>query len=320
MKSKIAIIILVLIALSALLFLVTGCGSREETRLVPAWQLTPDGVYDSESMKDPVMSWSPDSRSLLFAAVGAKSYRASIFQWNVGEKKLAPVTGGSSPNYVDNDTLLFFKINPRGVYERNLKTGQERQIAPRLHELDVWRDLSAVSYNPVRKTLELRYAGFTRYYEPGCQEADMTGKYLGNVCRTTGGGVLDRSSDPKGEQSAVILGDLTGTTRELRISKPGKETKGKIVATGDLGAVAWSPDGRVVAFADGNTVKELSPSSTKLVTIARLGQIPESGDPPYVCRLLWSPDGNYLAVVELVPADASTFEMVYVLDMSKMGR
>jgi len=316
MKTK-TMIIIALIALAAGLWMTTR-GSSEDARLVPAWQLTVDQAYDGEPSQDPVMSWSPDSKSLLFAVVGLQSHKFSILKWNVGDQRAERATYGVCPNYVDNDSFMLFRSSPLGIYERNLVTGKESPIAPNLRKLDLWKEISAFSYDPVRKTIALRFSGFTRYYEPGCQEVDLTGKFLGNVCRTTGDGVLDRSLDPKGGQSAVILGDLAGKTRELRISPQGGDAKGRVAASGNLGAVAWSPNGRVVAYAEDNTVKALDPSTMKIATVARFGKLPESGDKPYVCRLLWSPDGDYLAAMELVPGDYVTFEMIYALDMSKL--
>ncbi len=320
MRRNLAITILTLTAVAIGLCTLVGCGSGEQTKLVHAWQLTTNDRYDSEPMRDPVVSWSPDSRSLVFTLVDGKTYKKNAMRWNVGEKTLTRVADGVSPNYVDNNTILLFQANPISILEKDLKTGKVHSIAPQLHQLDLWKDITSFSYNPARKSLELRFSDFTRYYESGCQEVDLSGKFVRNIPRATGGGVLDRSMDPKGGRSAVILGDLTGSVSELRISKSGEDTKGISVATGQLGAVAWSPDGRFVAYSEDNTVNVCSPSGDNKILVARFGKLPDSGDQPRVCRLVWSPDGNYLAAVELVPKDVWTFEMIYVLDMSKVGR
>lgn len=320
MKNRTTIVIPLLVALAAGLWCVSGCGPREETRLVHAWQLTPDGAYDGEPMRDPVVSWSPDSRSMVFTVVARKTYKSSVMQWNVGDERVTRVTYGGGANYVDNDTVLLYNSNPPSIIERNLKTGRVRQIASDLRKIDLYREITGFTYNPVNKNLELRFSNFTRYYEPGCKAVDLAGKDLGNIPRATGDGVLDRGRDPKGGRSAVILGDLTTPAQELRISPEGQDTKGELIAAGNLGAVAWSPDGRVVAFAQANTVKTLDPKDKKIVTVARFGKLTDTGDQPYVCRLNWSPDGNYLAATEILPIEGGMVEMIYVLDMSKVQR
>lgn len=315
MKIKIAIAVLAIIVLAAVIWSALGTGEAEITQIVPAWQLTSAKSYDSNALVDPIVSWSPDSKSVLFESIGAKYFRGFICQWNVGDKKITRLVEGFCPNYISSDKFLYLKTNPRLVVEHDLVTKRERPIAQDLPKWDLWRELTGFSYDPARKTLALRFAKYPRYYEPGCEEADLTGKYLGKVSRTTGDGVLDRSNDPKGERTAVILGDLTGVTRQLRIARPGEEAKAKTLVENDLGAVAWSPDGRTVAFAEANEVRVLNPDDGKIVTVARLGESGESGAGPYVCRLAWSPDSAYLAAVELVPGEENTFMMIYVLDM-----
>ncbi len=286
----------------------------EPTRLVPAWQLTSARTYDSNGLVDPIVSWSPDSKSLLFTGIGAQFYRNFLYQWHVGDKKVTRLIEGSCPNYVSNDTILYYKASPRSIVEHNLATRRERPIARELVKWDLWREFMGFGYDPVHKTLALRLAKLTRYYEPGCEEADLTGKRLGPVTRTTGGGILDRSSDPKGGREAVILGDLTGEARQLRIARPGEEFKAKTIVENSLGAVAWSPDGKTVAFAEADEVRLLDPSDHKIVTVARFSNSEQAGDGRYVCRLAWSPNSRYIAAVELIPYDESnTFMMIYVL-------
>lgn len=317
MKIRIGIAVVVVIALAGVAWAVLGRGGAETTRLVPAWQLTSDGSYDSSALVDPVVSWSPDSKALLFAGIGAKFYQNYLYYWKVGDTRITRLVAGSCPNYTSNSKFLYLKSNPRSVAEYDLVTKRERLVAPQLPKWDLWRELTGFSYDPARKTLALRFAKFSRYYESGVEEADLTGKCLGRLPRTTGGGVLDRSSDPKGNRVAVILGDLTGDVRQLRIARPGDEFKAETIVENDLGAVAWSPDGKTVAFAEADEVKLLNPDDRSIVTVARFAGRKAASDGRYVCRLVWSPNSKYLAAVELVPAEENTFMMIYVL---RMGR
>lgn len=312
MKIKIVVAAVIVILLAVVTWVVVGRGSGQTTRLVQAWQLTADRSYDSNALVDPVVSWSPDSKSLLFVGIGAKFYQNYIYQWKVGDTRIIRLSAGFCPNYVANDRFLYLKSNPRVVAEYDLTTRRERFIAPQLAKWDLWRELTGFSYDPMRKTLALRFAKFSRYYEPGVEEADLNGKYLGRLPRTTGGGVLDRSRDPRGNRDAVILGDLTGETRQLRIARPGDEFKATTIVENDLGAVAWSPDGKTVAFAEADEVKLLNPANRRIVTIARFTNPSEDR---YVCRLVWSPNSKYLAAVELVPTEESAFMMIYVLNL-----
>lgn len=318
MKTKTAIVIIVVILLTAGFLSILGCGSTEAVRLVPAWAVTAPNAYDGQSVKDEVVSWSPDSKSLLFSLSGAKHYQAAVFSWKVGEKQIERLANGISANFVDNNNIIYVWQNPMTFYMRGLSTGRTSPIVQNIKNVDFWKEITGFTYNPIRKSLALRFADFTRYYQSGTQEIDLTGKSLGSVPRTTGDKILCRSDNPKGEQSAAIVGELSGSTQELRISKKGEEGNTKPLATGSLGAVAWSPDGKVVAFADANTVEVLNVADSKIITIAKFGKRPESGDAPYVCRLYWSPNGSYLAALELLPEDYSCKAMIYVLDMSKI--
>lgn len=318
MKTRTAIIVLIIIALAAGLWAAFERGPSQPTCLVPAWQLMPNAAYEGQSSVDPMMSWSPDSRSLLFTAVSMKGYRTSILRWKVGEKQINRIVLGVSPNYIDNNKFVFLGQSSMSIIERNLATGRERDVVPNLRRVDLWREITGFTYDPARKTIALRFSSFTRHYEPGVEQIDLAGKSLGAVERTTGDGVIERSPDPMGGRSAVILGELAGGARELRIARPGEEGKASPVATGNLGALAWSPDGRMVAFADSNEVKVLNASDMKIVTVARFGAPIGSGDGTYVCRLAWSPNSSYLAALDLVPSVDSAYAVLYVLDMSKV--
>jgi len=316
MKSRLLIAAVILIVLGVGLWVVMG-GGDSQIDLVPAWLLTPQGMYSGESLLDPAMSWSPDSKSLLVAARSNKTSRPWILRWNVGDKQLDRVAYGTSPNYMDKDTFLYLIANPCIVVEHSFSRGTDRAIIRNFEKVDFWKDITSFSYVPARKTLALRFSTFTRYYEPGLVEVDLTGKPVGKLPRLTGNGVLDRSTDPRNRQVAEIIGELSGGERILQVSLVGATSGGKRIASGDLGAVAWSPDGKTIAFADTSEVKVTDPAGAKIITVGRFGSSGTTGT-PYVCRLAWSPDSRYLAAIQLVPNEIGGDMMAYVLDMSKL--
>lgn len=313
MNLRTIITILVAAALAAGLLCVAGC-RPERAELVRAWQLTPDNTYSGPSLVDEAMSWSPDSKSLIFQVVSTKGNGPSIMRWVVGEKQIERVTRGTSPNYTSNDTFVFLQTYPKILLEHTFSTNIQRQVAKDFEKVDIHRDVSGFTYDPVEKTYLLRISDFTAFYQPGCVAIDENGRQTKIVPPTTGSGVLDRSSDSKSNQSAVIF--AAGDSRELRISEPGKELEAEALAKGSLGAVAWQPDGQIVAFGDSSEVKIISPKNGKIQTVARFFDREEAGRSNSICRLKWSPNGRYLAALNLVSYELNSYAVLYVLDMS----
>lgn len=312
MKTKVAVVVAILAAAVVGLWFLLHHAGFQRTELVPAWQLTEPGAYDAQSIWDPVISWAPDSKSLLLAVSGA-GYKQWIVRWKVGDRRLDRVCEGVAPNFVDSDYFLYMIKNPVQILARNLKNGHQRVVVSDVKKLEFWKDISSFNYLPETRTIALRWSNFTRYYEPGALEIDLSGRQIGRIPRTTGEGILDRSLNPSGRTVAELAGELTGGPRTLRIA-------GKDVATGELGAVAWSPGGRSIAYAEGNEVKLVNSDGLDQTTIARLGSLPIAGPAPYICRLVWSPSGEYLAAIELVPTDEGGYAMVYVLDMGRPAK
>lgn len=317
MKSRLLIIAAVIIVLGIGLGAFMH-GNSERVNLVPAWLLTPPGMYSADMLLDPVMSWSPDSKSLLVAAKANKTGKPWILYWKTGEKKLDRVAYGGSPNFTDNDTFLFMTANPCLLIEHSFSRGTNRLIVRNFRGVDFWRDITSFDYIPERKTVALRFSSFTRYFEPGLAEMDLTGKQIRKLPRLTGNGVLDRSTDPENRQVVEILGDLTGGQKVLRVCAVGSTDAGKQIASGELGAVAWSPDGKSIAFADANEVKVTDPAGKSVVTVARFASRSDSTQSAYICRLAWSPNSKYLTAIQLLPNQIAGDTMAYVLDMSKM--
>ncbi len=301
------------ISIAAICCVLSGCRPEPQT-LVKAWQLIPSHSCRANYMADPVVSWAPDSSSLLFAAISPKDGRSIIRHWRVGDQRAVRVTDGVSPNYTSQDTFVFLQSYPKTILEHNLSTNEQREVVKNLSKLDLYRDVTGLSYDPVNRNYQLRVYDFTEFYQPGCIAIDSSGREVGQVESTTGGKVLDRSVDPHSGKSAVIYGD--DTARELRISDKGKEDAAKGIASGNLAAVAWRPDGSAVAFSDFAVVKIIDPAGGEARTIARLAGEAKPGRHDHVCRLVWSPDGKYLAAFKITSYEMDSFAVLYVLDVT----
>lgn len=128
--------------------------------------------------------------------------------------------------------------------------------------------------------------------------------------------VVDSAADCTGSKCALILQDEEGKPSTLEIADRGQQ-RGKPVAAGDIGAAAWSPDGKLLAYGQSADVEILFADSKRL-TVGRFGI--SAGGPldPYVARLLWSPNGQYLAALVVTPDPITDHPAIYVLDMSKL--
>lgn len=317
-------IALILIALGACVVL-SGCG-RSETpvNIVPAWQLTQKGGYDGSQIIDPFISWSPDSKSLLFSGCSTKSYRNAVYSWKIGEKNLKKITDGSSANYIDASTFIYMKPAPMSIYKRNLLNGKEEEIAKEVKQSDFWDKVIGFNYNPQRRTIALRFVKYTQFYMPGNEEYDLNGKKIGDVKIDTDDTLPAISNNPVGPGVAMISRGGQDRTPVLKISSSaGKDAR--VITKGNLGAVEWSPDGKLVAYGDANKIGVVRPGKGEPMIIASFpdprpdsDEASDTPETPYVSRLSWSPDGNFLAVLFYVPDTDGNYPIIYVLDASKI--
>lgn len=317
MSTRRAIPLLLVLILAAAGWTVYKWGVSVPEELVPAWSLLPPGRYQAQGITDPFASWSPDSRSLLVSACEMGTQRNEVLKWQVGEKKLQSAVDGTSANYVNNFDFVYLKDDPKGLFLRSLVSGKEKEVMQPVRRSPFWKEVTAFTYNPVRETITLRLTDATRYYTAGTEEYDLTGNRIGEAESRTSEGIMDASPSPKGGKQALLVQEREGQPLVLEIAD-GKSTRGKPVASGDLGAVAWSPDGGTIVYGNRSELIALRPSDLRRVIVGRFGDPSDPSDRRYVARLTWSPNGKYLAVLVYVPQEAGDYPLVYVLDMSRL--
>ncbi|NLN75460.1 MAG: hypothetical protein GX139_04050 [Armatimonadetes bacterium] len=317
MKIRAIVVAFIILGFAATLCSIVGCGRSEPAELVAAWQLTPSNKYSATLLVDPVVSWAADSRSLLFSIVAGSGNGFPIMHWEVGAKSAKRIVDGVCPTFISEDKFVYMTLSPKEIVEYDMSDGGQKIVVQNFAKNDMYRDVTGFSYDPADQTYQLRVSDFTEFYQPGCVAIDSMGRQTGLVPPTTGGGVLDRSVDPGSGRCAIIYADAG--PRELRIADKGKEESAKPIVKGNLGAVAWSPDSSMIAFADFADVKLLDPKDNSIRIIARLGDDPYPGRSDHVCRLIWSPDNKYLAALKIVSYDQESLSVLYVLDMTTLS-
>ena len=317
MRIRIMLAILIVLVVAAGLWLAVATGPPGPVRLAPAWQLLPQESYRAMGVLDPFLSWSPDSRSLIFSVFGLGSQRDKVFRWKVGEKKLQYVTAGASPNCVTDDLFLYLKRQPKGVYLRSLRTGKEREVAAPLKKNEFFPEVTGFAYDPQRRTIIVRMTDLTQFRTPGPEEYDLEGRLVGSVSSRLGEGIVDSSCDPRATKCAILVQEKDTVPVSLQIAE-GRESRGRELASGKLNAVAWSPDGRVLAYANDKIVVAVRPQDLRRVVVARFGDPDDDSDKRYAARLIWSPNSQYLAVFLYIPDNSGDYPFYYVLDMSKL--
>lgn len=316
MRIRIILAILVVLVVAVGVWVAVATGPPGAVRLAPAWQLLPAESYRAMGVLDPFLSWSPDSRSVIFSVFGLGSQRDKVFRWKVGETKLEYITTGVSPNYVTDDEFLYLKKQPKGIFLRSLRTGKEREVATLLEKNEFFPDITGFDYDPQRRTIIVRMTELTQFRTPGPDEYDLEGKHIGAVSSRLGEGIVDSSFDPTGKRCAILVQERQVGPVSLHLAG-GQERRGREITRGKLNAVAWSPDGRIVAYADDKIVVAVRPQDHRQVVVARFGDPDDDSDKRYAARLIWSPNSQHLAVFVYIPNPAGDYPFYYVLDMSK---
>lgn len=326
MRVRIAAFALLVIAIVAAALVYFSGQPAAHTRIVRAWSLLPKESYRAMGVTDPFLSWSPDSRSVIFGVYGLHSHAYKIFRWKLGEKKLEYIASGVSPSFISNDEIIYLKKAPSGkaagIFRRDLRTGVESEVARALRKNDFFGDITGFSYDPKRRTLQVRMIEYTRFRTPGPDEYDLDGDFVGSVVSRLGEGIVDYSFDPTGRKCAIMVRERYTRPVSLQLAN-GKNSRGREVARGKINAVAWSPDGRTVAYADGKEVVALNPRTLERTVVARFGDPKDKKDNRYVARLIWAPNSQYLAAFVYVSNLSGDYPLYYILDMSaasKAGR
>lgn len=312
---RVALILVVIIALGVGAWALYGNLTAPATQLLPTWQLTQSSRYSGIGMTDPFVSWSPDSRTVLFSVMDMRFRNDIIYRWNVGENELQRIAVGASPNFLSAREFAYLKREPKSFVVRDLASGQEREFAPAVKRTQFWNEVTAFTYDPTAETITLRLIEATRYYTPGTEVYDTSGKRIGDVGTRLSEGIVDFSPNPDGSASALLVQETEGAPLSLQIADKGK-SRGNRIMTGNLTSVAWSPDGEVIACGESVLVHALRPSDGKRLIVARFGDPDDPLEKRYVSRLSWSPDSKFLAVLLYVPSDMGDYPLIYVLSMS----
>lgn len=319
MRMRTALILLLVVALGAAVYVFSR--PTELIKLVPSWSLLPKASYRAMAVTDPFVSWSPDSSSVLLGLQDLKSYDYKIFMWDLGKKKLTYITSGVSPHFVSDNEFIYLRRDSSkkvlGIFRRNLHTGSEREIALGLKKNELFADSTGFDYDPASKTITICMTEYTRFRTPGPERYDLRGRFVGSVSSRQGEDIVDYSYSPDRSRCAILV--LERHTRPVRLQiASGSESRGREIARGRINAVAWSPDGRTIAYAQDKVVVAVNAGNLKRTVVACFGDTDDRNDKRYVSRLVWSPNSRYLAVFVYVPDEHGDYPLYYVLDMSKL--
>jgi WD40 repeat protein len=320
MRMRTALILLLIVAFAVTAVVYVSSGPPGPVHLVPSWSLLPKASFRAMAVTDPFVSWSPDSRSVLLGLQDLSSFSYKIFKWDLDTKKLAYITSGVSPNFVTINEFIYLKRDTSkralGIFRRDLRTGSEQEIASGLKKNELFPDVTGFAYDPTSKTITICMTEYTRFRTPGPERYDLRGNLVESVSSRQGEDIIDYSYAPDKTKCAILVRERYTRPVRLQIAK-GSDSRGREIAQGHINAVAWSPNGDTIAYAQDKIVVALRPSDFKRVVVARFGDPDDQKDKRYVSRLIWSPNSRYLAVFVYVPDDHGDYPLYYVLDMSK---
>lgn len=319
MKTRIAVVVLIVVALAVGASVVARSTSEPKVSLVPTWQLLRPAAYRAMQVTDPFVSWAPDSRSLLFSERAYANYTDYVFLWNVGETGLDLVTKGASPNFLpDGESFIYLTRKPARVVKRDLDTGREVAVMPKQAGGDEWRDVVGIRYDPDNNAIATRLTEFTEFDLAGTDLYDLAGNHIGDVKIDTDSSTMRVTRDPRSKRYAAIVKD---GSRQLALQLRSDNSESvRTIATGCIGAADWSPDGSTIAYGSGADVVLYHPADGSKTIVGRFGLPRDKDDHRYVARLMWSPNSCYLAAMVYVPREGGDYPLIYVMDLSRPKR
>ncbi|MBP5093310.1 MAG: WD40 repeat domain-containing protein [Abditibacteriota bacterium] len=309
MPSRIIPSLLLLLALLAV-----GCGDGTPREYAKLYRVTEPNRYLVSYLYDPFVSFSPDSKTMVFYGVTRGVNKADVYTWNIGDAKTRKLFFGFTPNYISGDEIIY--VHPytgrKCIQTYNFKTGEVKEVCPKLKESDYWKEIFGIESRG-DGTFTTRMCDFSKYYFAGSDICDIEGNILGPVKRIyndTSVAVYDIS----GDRAVTIRSTDNDNVLNLVVSGKDGETDKKVIGHGKFGDAAWRPGGgSTLAVADGASVLLWDADSGEKKVIA---DIPK-GDRSFVCRLKWSPDGKYLAIGVFVDEKEADYMDIYVAEINR---
>ena len=298
------------LALFAALFL-GGCAEKIPVEYAPLYHVTKSGRYLVSYLYDPFVSFSPDSKDLVFTGVTRGVNKADVYAWRIGDKSIRKLFFGFTPNYISDDEIIY--VHPytgkKCIQTYNFKTGEVKEVCAKLKETDYWKEIFGISANG-DGTFTARMCDFSKYYFAGSDICDIEGNIIGPAKRA-----YDDTSivafDIEGDKLLSVRSTGDDNVLNLVVSDKDGEGNKKTVAQGKIGDAAWKPGGKIAAYADGAKVLLIDTETGEKKIIAAAPK----ADKSFVCRLKWSPDGKYLAIGVFIDEKEADYMDIYLAEI-----
>ena len=251
---------------------------------------------------------------MVFSLVVKDLNKANIYKWDIGDKSIKKLFYGFTPNYMNEDEIIYVHpyTGPKCIRKYNFKTNKSTEVCKNLKKSEYWRSIYGIIYNS-DNTINARMCDFTKYYFEGSSKYDLEGNFVSKVKRE----IKDTdvcAYSIYNEKIAAVCSTDNENMLNLCVRESCDAEK-KIVFKGKLGDVAWRPQVKdTVAFAKENEVLIYNTKTEDVSVIARFPN-PESS---FVCRIAFSPNGNYLAAVTFNDKKEGDYLDIYVMDLTSI--